>query len=142
MEVQHWSSLGAVSPQGWAPRAREPPTWWLSSRAMGCEAPGRLGAVQGVSDLAQLSVGELGAPQSIRNTVIASQEKRLPGGFSRGGHAASRLWPDRQPQPAVQQATPRIMQIIDNVSALLGDDLRKTIRPGAKVKIAASTFPS
>jgi Helicase conserved C-terminal domain/SNF2-related domain len=32
------------------------------------------------------------------------------------------------------------MEIIDNVNALLGDDLRKAIRPGAKVKIAASTF--
>lgn len=39
MEVQHWSSLGAVSPHGRAPRARESPAWWLSSRAMGCEAP-------------------------------------------------------------------------------------------------------
>src|SRR5665811_536396 len=32
------------------------------------------------------------------------------------------------------------MEIIDNVNALLGDDLKKAIRPGAKVKIAASTF--
>jgi hypothetical protein len=32
------------------------------------------------------------------------------------------------------------MEIIDNVNALLGDDLRKAIRPGAKVRIAASTF--
>lgn len=32
------------------------------------------------------------------------------------------------------------MQIIDNISSLLGDDLRKRIQPGAKLKIAASCF--
>lgn len=32
------------------------------------------------------------------------------------------------------------MQIIDNINALLGDDLKKTITPGAKLKIAASCF--
>ena len=32
------------------------------------------------------------------------------------------------------------MQVLDNISHLLGDDLRGTIRPGAKVAIAASCF--
>lgn len=32
------------------------------------------------------------------------------------------------------------MEIIDNVNRLLGDDLRETIAPGSKVRIAASTF--
>ncbi|MEX0827425.1 MAG: hypothetical protein WD005_00570, partial [Haliea sp.] len=32
------------------------------------------------------------------------------------------------------------MKIIDNISHLLGDDLKKTILPGAKLKIAASCF--
>lgn len=32
------------------------------------------------------------------------------------------------------------MDVIDNVSRLLGDDLRRTIAPGAKLKIAASCF--
>ncbi len=32
------------------------------------------------------------------------------------------------------------MQIIDNVNLLLGDDLKKSIKPGAKLKIAASCF--
>lgn len=32
------------------------------------------------------------------------------------------------------------MRIIDNVSDLLGDDLRKGIAPGSKVRIAGSTF--
>ena len=34
----------------------------------------------------------------------------------------------------------RDMEIIDNINHLLGDDLKKTITPGAKVKIAASCF--
>ncbi|MEW8436873.1 MAG: helicase-related protein [Candidatus Thiodiazotropha taylori] len=32
------------------------------------------------------------------------------------------------------------MKLIDNVNELLGDDLRRTIKPGAKLKIAASCF--
>ena len=32
------------------------------------------------------------------------------------------------------------MRIIDNVSDLLGDDLKNEIVPGSKVRIAASTF--
>ncbi len=32
------------------------------------------------------------------------------------------------------------MQILDNINALWGDDLKKTIKPGAKLKIAASCF--
>lgn len=32
------------------------------------------------------------------------------------------------------------MRIIDNVSDLLGDDLKREITPGSKVRIAASTF--
>lgn len=32
------------------------------------------------------------------------------------------------------------MEIIDNISRLLGDDLKQTIVPGAKLKIAASCF--
>lgn len=32
------------------------------------------------------------------------------------------------------------MQIIDNISTLLGDDLKKTLQPDAKLKIAASCF--
>lgn len=32
------------------------------------------------------------------------------------------------------------MRIINNVSDLLGDDLKAEIKPGSKVRIAASTF--
>lgn len=32
------------------------------------------------------------------------------------------------------------MEIIDNVSKLLGDDLKRTLVPGAKLRIAASCF--
>lgn len=32
------------------------------------------------------------------------------------------------------------MEILDNINQLLGDNLKKTIRPGSKLKIAASTF--
>ena len=32
------------------------------------------------------------------------------------------------------------MEVIDNISRLLGDDLKGTVRPGAKVRIAASSF--
>src|SRR5699024_12217385 len=32
------------------------------------------------------------------------------------------------------------MQILDNVNQLFGDDLKKTITPNAKLKIAASCF--
>lgn len=32
------------------------------------------------------------------------------------------------------------MELIDNISHLLGDDFKKTLRPGAKLKIAASCF--
>lgn len=32
------------------------------------------------------------------------------------------------------------MDVIDNISSLLGDDLKKVIRPGAKLSVAASAF--
>jgi len=32
------------------------------------------------------------------------------------------------------------MKLIDNVSSLLGDDLKTTIRPGSRLRIAASCF--
>jgi hypothetical protein len=32
------------------------------------------------------------------------------------------------------------MEVLDNISRLLGDDLKGTLRPGAKVRIAASSF--
>lgn len=32
------------------------------------------------------------------------------------------------------------MELIDNISRLLGDDLKQTVRPGARLKIAASCF--
>jgi hypothetical protein len=32
------------------------------------------------------------------------------------------------------------MEIIDNINDLLGDNLKRTIAPGAKLKIAASCF--
>ncbi|WZB64871.1 hypothetical protein WJ971_18135 [Achromobacter xylosoxidans] len=32
------------------------------------------------------------------------------------------------------------MELIDNISRLLGDDLKQTIQPGARLKIAASCF--
>ncbi|MEZ5509758.1 MAG: hypothetical protein R3F47_07630 [Gammaproteobacteria bacterium] len=32
------------------------------------------------------------------------------------------------------------MQIIDNINQLLGEDLKQTLKPGAKLKIAASCF--
>jgi hypothetical protein len=32
------------------------------------------------------------------------------------------------------------MEIIDNINRLLGDNLRRSIDPGAKLKIAASCF--
>ena len=32
------------------------------------------------------------------------------------------------------------MKIVDNISSLLGDDLQATLKPGAKLKIAAATF--
>ena len=32
------------------------------------------------------------------------------------------------------------MEVLDNISKLLGDDLKGTVRPGAKVRIAASSF--
>ena len=32
------------------------------------------------------------------------------------------------------------MEIIDNINRLLGDDLKRTMQPGAKLRIAASTF--
>ena len=54
------------------------------------------------------------------------------------GSAAGRLgWRaiEREAGPAG-----RHMKIIDNVSELLGDDLKAEITPGSKVRIAASTF--
>lgn len=32
------------------------------------------------------------------------------------------------------------MEIIDNINHLLGDNLKQTIKPGSKLKIAASCF--
>ena len=32
------------------------------------------------------------------------------------------------------------MEIIDNINNLLGDDLKKTLQPNVKLKIAASCF--
>ena len=32
------------------------------------------------------------------------------------------------------------MELIDNISRLLGDDLKQTLKPGAKLKVAASCF--
>ena len=32
------------------------------------------------------------------------------------------------------------MEVLDNISSLLGDDLKGTVRPGAQVRIAASSF--
>ena len=32
------------------------------------------------------------------------------------------------------------MEIIDNINRLLGEDLKRTITPGAKLKIAAASF--
>ena len=32
------------------------------------------------------------------------------------------------------------MEIIDNINRLLGDDLKQTLQPGAKLKVAASCF--
>ena len=32
------------------------------------------------------------------------------------------------------------MELIDNISRLLGDDLKQTLKPGARLKVAASCF--
>ena len=32
------------------------------------------------------------------------------------------------------------MKLIDNINDLLGDDIKKSVQPGARLKIAASTF--
>jgi len=32
------------------------------------------------------------------------------------------------------------MELIDNINRLLGDDLKQTLRPGARLKIAATCF--
>ena len=32
------------------------------------------------------------------------------------------------------------MEIIDNINRLLGDDLKKTLKPGTRLKVAASCF--
>ena len=32
------------------------------------------------------------------------------------------------------------MELIDNINLLLGDDLKQTLKPGARLKIAASCF--
>jgi hypothetical protein len=32
------------------------------------------------------------------------------------------------------------MEVIDNINCLLGDNLKQTIKPGLKLKIAASCF--
>ena len=33
------------------------------------------------------------------------------------------------------------MHVIDNINSLLGDELKDSIRPGARLKVAASCFP-
>lgn len=33
------------------------------------------------------------------------------------------------------------MDLIDNINSLLGDDLKQTLQPNARLKIAASCFP-
>ena len=33
------------------------------------------------------------------------------------------------------------MEIIDNISHLLGDDLKRSLKPGAKIKVAADMYP-
>src|SRR6185312_13428139 len=47
----------------------------------------------------------------------------------------------RQQQPAQDdgQGTP-LMEILDNINQLFGDDLKQALKPGAKLKIAASCF--
>ena len=32
------------------------------------------------------------------------------------------------------------MELIDNINRLLGDDLKQTLKPGARLKVAASCF--
>ena len=32
------------------------------------------------------------------------------------------------------------MELINNISRLLGDDLRRALKPGARLKVAASCF--
>ncbi len=32
------------------------------------------------------------------------------------------------------------MEILDNINRLLGDDIRQSLKPGAKLKVAASCF--
>lgn len=32
------------------------------------------------------------------------------------------------------------MELIDNINRLLGDDLKRTLKPGARLKVAASCF--
>ena len=32
------------------------------------------------------------------------------------------------------------MKLIDNINDLLGDDIKQSVQPGARLKIAASTF--
>ena len=32
------------------------------------------------------------------------------------------------------------MEIIDNINRLLGDDFKQTLKPGARLKVAASCF--
>jgi len=33
------------------------------------------------------------------------------------------------------------MQLIDNINHLLGDDLKEALKPGTRLKVAASCFP-
>lgn len=33
------------------------------------------------------------------------------------------------------------MEILDNISRLLGDDLKRALKPGAKLRVAAFCFP-
>ena len=34
------------------------------------------------------------------------------------------------------------MELIDNINRLLGDDIKQALKPGAKLKVAASCFSS
>jgi hypothetical protein len=47
----------------------------------------------------------------------------------------------KRKNPAVDRvAAVFLMEIIDNITRLLGDDLKRTVTPGAKLQIAASCF--
>jgi SNF2 family DNA or RNA helicase len=47
---------------------------------------------------------------------------------------------DRREHPQQEEAGKVLMEIIDNINRLLGDDLKQALKPGARLKIAASCF--